>query len=269
VADAVPALAICLGLAFWPVAGRSDAASRRWAEAGTSQTGRTVAAGVVGAFVIGSVWSAQAFENVTSSAQDRIFITDARVAVADAPSGTVIADEPVPASVMLASFGRDAYASRVVGPMESAASAARIRWTARPDGTIDHFLVFAADGRLHQAAVFGQASVPMAFGQSCQPRERGSVVVRFPAPTPARSQVLHIPYLASASVSGYYATVSYGTSSFVLTARPGLHDAYFTVRGSADSVTVSGPAVAGLCVGNMQAGIVAPSGSGPVIPARF
>lgn len=268
VADAVPVLAICLGLAFWPAAGRSDAASRRWAEGG-GQAGRSVAAGLVGAFVIGSVWSAQAFENVTSSALDRTFIAEARVAVADAPAGTVIADEPVPPSVMLAIFGRDVYASRVVGPMESAASAAMIRWTARPDGTIDHLLVFAADGRLHQAAVLGQASFPMTFGQSCQPRVHGSVVVRFPARTPARSQVLHLPYLASASVSGDYAMVSYGASSFLLTARQGLHDAYFTVRGSADSVTVSGPAVAGLCVGNMQAGIVVPSGSGPVIPARY
>lgn len=269
VADAVPVLAICLGLAFWPVAGRSDAASRRWAVAGPGQLGRMVAAGVVGAFVIGSVWSAQAFQNVTSSVPDRIFIANARLALAQAPAGTVIADEPVPTSLMLGIFERDAYASRVVGPLASAASAARIRWTARPDGTIDNLLVFAGDGRLHQAAVFGRGSVPLAFGQSCQPVSHGRVVVRFTTPTPSGNQVLHLAYLAAATVSGDYAIVSYGRSSSVLTVRPGLHNAYFTVRGSADSVTVSGPAIAGLCVGGMQAGFVVPSVAGPVIPARF
>jgi hypothetical protein len=269
VADAVPILVICLGLAFWPAAGRSDAASRRWAVSGVSHTGRMVAAGVVGAFVIGSVWSAQAFQNVTSSAQDRVFIANARTAVAEAPAGTVIADQPVPSSVMLGIFGTDAYASRLVQPMESAASAARIRWTARPDGTIDNLLVFAADGRLHQAAVFGQASVPLAFGQSCQPVSQGSVVVRFPAPAGGDNQVLHIAYIASPQWNGDYATVSYGNSSYLLFARQGLHSAYFTVHGSANSVTVSGPAVAGLCIGAMQVGVVVPSSSGPVIPATY
>lgn len=268
VADAVPVLAICLGLAFWPVAGHSDAEGRRWPVAGPGQLGRMVAAGVVGAFIIGSVWSAQAFQNVTSSSPDRLFIANARVAVAEAPAGTVVADEPVPQSLMLGIFGQDAYASRVIGPMESAASAAKIRWISRPDGTIDHLLVFAPDGRLHEATVFGQASVPMAAGHRCQLVRHGSVVVRFPVPTRSGAEVLHVPYLAGPAVGGDYAIVSFGRDSHLLTVRPYLHDAYFTVRGSADTVTVSGPAVAGLCVGDMQAGIVVPSGSGPVIPAR-
>jgi hypothetical protein len=272
VADAVPVLAICLGLAFWPAAGRPDAAVRRWTAADPAQIARMAAAGVVGAFVIGSVWSAQAFENVTSSNPDRVFIADARVAVAEAPAGTVIADEPVPEALMLRAFGPYADASHVIGPMESAAAARRIRWTARPDGTIDHLMVFAADGRLHLAAVFGQVSVPMAAGRSCQSVSGGRAVIRFsqpPGPRTPRTQVLHVAYLAAANASGKRATVSYGRSSRQFTVRPGLHDAYFAVRGSADSVTVSGPAMTGLCVGGVQAGVVVPSGSGPVIPARY
>jgi hypothetical protein len=95
------------------------------------------------------------------------------------------------------------------------------------------------------------------------------VVVRFLFPPPNHNQVLHVPYLAAAKVSGDQATVSYGQSSYPLTVQPGLHDAYFTVRGSADSVTVSGSAVAGLCVGGMQVGLVVPSTSGPVIPSKY
>jgi hypothetical protein len=269
VADAVPVLAICLGLAFWPVAGRSDEAGRRWAVADPGQLGRTVAAGLVGAFVIGSVWSAQAFENVTSSAPDRIFIAHARIALAEAPAGTVIADVPVPQSLMLGIFGRYAYASQVIGPMETAESAANIRWVTSPDGTIDHLMVFADDGRLHEATVFGQASVPMAFGQRCLRVRHGRIVTRFPNPAHGNAEVLHVPYLASVNVGGEYATVSFGGDSHWFTVRAGLNDAYFTIRGTADTVTLSGPAVAGLCVGGLQVGFVVPSASGPVIPAQY
>ncbi|HEV2240339.1 MAG TPA: hypothetical protein VGR98_04790, partial [Streptosporangiaceae bacterium] len=269
VADATPVLAICLGLAFWPVAGRSDEAGRRWAVAYPGQLGRTVAAGLVGAFVIGSVWSAQAFENVTSSAPDRIYIAHARIALAEAPAGTVIADVQVPQSLMLGIFGRFAYTSQVIEPMETAESAANIRWVASPNGTIDHLMVFADDGRLHEATVFGEASVPMAFGQRCLRVRHGRIVTRFPGLAHGNAEVLHVPYLASVTVGGEYATVSFGGDSHWFTVRQGLNDAYFTVRGTADTVTLSGPAVAGLCVGGLQVGFVVPSASGPVIPAQY
>ena len=266
VADAAPVLAICLGLAFWPVAGSPDPIENRWAVSFAGQPGRMVAAGAVGAFVIGSVWSVQAYVNVTNSSPDRIFIANARAAVAEAPGGTVIFDEPAPSSVMLGDFGRYAYVSQVVGPMESAAAKAGLRFTARPDGTIDHLMVFGADGRLRQALVLGEGGVPGVQGQNCQSVSRGRVVVYFVHPTPTTSQVLHLAYLASGTVSGDYAIVRYGTSSQVLTVRQGLHDAYLPVRGTADKVVLSGPAVPGLCIGGAQAGVVVPSTSGTVFP---
>ncbi len=170
---------------------------------------------------------------------------------------------------MIGAFGSDALSAKVIGPMESSGSAANIRFVARPDGTIDHLMVFANDGRLHQAAVFGQDSFPIPAGRSCQPVHRGVMVVRFPVPTSSSTEVLHVPYVTTANVGGDYAIVSFGSDSHVLTVLPGLHDAYFTVRGSADTVTVSGPAVRGLCVNNLQVGFVVPSGSGPVIPAQY
>ena len=278
VADAVPVLAICLGLAFWPVAGKPDAASRRWlvvsggqlGNVGTGQLGRTAAAGLVGAFVIGSVWSVQSFENVTTSAPARTYIANARTAVGETPAGTVIVDSRVPAALMIGAFGSYASASAVVRPLESAGSAARIHWTTQPDGTIDRLMVFGSDGRLHRAAIYGPGSVPFPTTRRCQPVRHRRSIVRFTFPTFPGTRVLHLAYLAPAAASGRYLTVSYGSQRQVLAVQAGLHSAYFPERGSVDSVTLSGPAIAaGLCVGGVQAGIIAPSSNGPVIPAIF
>jgi len=264
VADAAPVLAICLGLAFWPAAGSREAVPvRRAASAG--QAGRLVAAAAFGAFAIGSVWSVQAYQNVTTSVPDRIFIANARLAVAHAPRGAVVADTRVPQALMLGIFGPYSYASRVVGPMVPAT--ARIRWVRRPAGTIDHLWVFGRDGKLHEAAVYGRATAPITTKRRCQPVTHGRVAVRFAVPSGAGTRVLRVAYLASAAAAGKTVTVTYGGSARPLLLRAGLHSAYFPVRGAADSVTVSGPAISGLCVGDMQAGIIAPSSSGPVIPA--
>ena len=268
VSDAVAVLAICLGLAFLPLAGTPEASRRRLVVPAWRQTGRTVFVGLVAAFVIGSIWSVQDLENTTSGQATKLYLTNAAAAVAEAPAGTMVFDSPVPAQVMIGAFGSDALSAKVIGPMESSRSAANIRFVARPDGTIDHLMVFADDGRLHQVAVFGQDSFPIPAGRNCQPVRREVMVVRFPVPTSSSTEVLHIPYVTTANVGGDYAIVSFGSDSHVLTVLLGLHDAYFTVRGRADTVTVSGPAVRGLCVNNLQVGFVVPSASGPVIPAQ-
>jgi hypothetical protein len=272
VSDAVPVLAVCLGLAFLPLAGQPDARRRnltRTATGSGSQAARLVAAGLVGAFVIGSVWSVQDLQDNTSGLLTRLYIANATAAVAEAPAGTVIADSLVPSVIMIGAFGSYADASRVIGPTESAAARARIHWVSRPDGTYDHLVVFGADGRLHLAAIYGQTSNPPAFGRRCQPASHGQVVASFPVPAPQGSQVLHIAYLAATAAGGADVTASYGSTTQQLALEPGLHDAYLPIQGGADSVTLSGPAVSQLCVGSVQAGIIVPSASGPVIPAAY
>jgi hypothetical protein len=267
VADAAPVLAICLGLAFWPVVGRPDTVRLRRAAPRASHPGRLVAAALVGTFIVGSVWSVQDYQNVTTSVPDRVFIANARLAVSQAPDGTVIYDERVPSSLMLGIFGLYAFASGLVKPMESSAELVSVRWTTRPYGTIDHLMVFAPNGTLHQVAVFGVGILP-ARGQPCLSKRRGPrrVVLVFRHSTPAASLVLQVPYVAASRVNGNDLIVSYGGSSQVLTVQTGLHNAYLPVNGSADSVTLSGTAVTGLCVGPVQAGVVLPSNSGLVIP---
>jgi hypothetical protein len=266
VSDAVPVLVVCLGLAFLPPAGQPDTRRRLALPAGT-QAGRLAAAGLVGAFVIGSVWSVQDLQSTTSGLQTRLYIENAQAAVAEAPAGTVIADSPVPSTIMIGAFGRYADTSRVIGPMENSAAAARIRWTSSPDGTIDHLMVFGADGRLRLAAIYGQTSAPPASG--CQPAARGRVVATFPAPADPHSQVLRIAYLADSAAGGADMIIRYGGAVRRLAAQPGLHDAYLPIAGSAASVTISGPAIGGLCVGDVQAGIIVPSPTGLVIPSAY
>jgi hypothetical protein len=266
VADAAPLLAVCVGLAFWPVTGQPDRARRHVVVPGADQFWRMVAAALVGAFIIGSVGSVQAFQTDTTGDPARLFVANARAALAQAPAGTVIADQGVPAPLMTGLFGRYTLASRVLGVLGPAADPPTVRWTEHPAGTIDHLMVFGLDGRLHQAAMWGVGNVPR---PGCQPKRDGRVVVRFASPTSQRSEVLHVAYLAGASVAGQDVTVVYGTSARQLTLRTGLHSAYLTERGSARSVTISGSAMRGMCVGAVQAGFIVPASSGTVIPPAY
>jgi hypothetical protein len=263
VADAAPVLAMCAGLAFWPVTGQPDRARRHAAVPGAQQFWRMVAAGLVTAFVIGSVWSVQAFRSDTTSVPVRIFMADAQAALAKAPAGIVIDDQNVPPAMMTGLFGSDARDSRVLGVLGQAAHPPTVRWTEHPVGTIDHLMAFGSDGRLHQAAMWGVASAPR---PGCQPEREGRAVVRFTSATWRNTEVLRVAYLAGAAVAGQDLTVRYGTSARQFILRAGLHSAYLTERGSARSVTFSGAALRGVCVGDLQAGIIVPATSGPVIP---
>lgn len=275
VADAAPVLAICLGLAFWPPAGQPDLARGLGAVAGLpqwGQWGRTAAAGLVGAFVIGSLWSVQAFQSDTSAAQVRVFIANAQLALSEAPSGTVIADQGVPPALMEGIFGNAALDSKVLGVMGHTGPGAATSFTERPAGTIDHLMIFGPDGRLHQAAVYGRPSV--GAPGSCQRVRHRHAVVQFAIPTWPTTLVLSVPYVAGPSVSGDAVTVTYGTSTQQFTVQAGLHGVYFPVRGSVSSVTLSGPGLgsasgSGMCVGQLQAGILVPSPSGTVIPPVY
>jgi len=222
------------------------------------------------------VWSVQAFMSNTSSLSDQIFLENARVAVADAPAGTIIDDQPVPSSLMIGAFGQFRQDSRVIGPMESAQAKSRIRWTTEPDGTLDHqLLVFGTDGRLHQAAMYGQGTVPLTpQDKGCYNATNassGQLVVPFTSRTAAGSDELHVAYLAAQAANGQVVTITYGKISQRLTIKAGLHDAYLPVHGSANSVTVSGGPATGpaLCISGMRAGIIFASSKGPAIPASL
>jgi len=271
VADAMAVLVICLGLAFWPVAGRrqqdggpAGLPGRRQERFGPA---KAITAGLVGAFMVGSLWSVQDYQQVTNAGVARAYIANARNAVDEAPGGTVIVDQLVPSSLMLGIFGRNGDTSRVVGAMASPGAARRARWALRPAGTIDKLMAFGPDGRLYLATVTGTVSEPIASRSGCLAPNRGRLVIPFASAAPNWTQTLRVGYLAGRQVSGDLMTVIYGRSVQQLVIRAGLHSAYFAERGGAASVTVQGPAITGLCVGDAEAGILEPSSTGPAIPA--
>jgi hypothetical protein len=259
VADATPVLAICLGLAFWPVAGQPDgrrARSRR--TAGESQLLPAARSAVLGALVLGSLWSVQAYQSATTSVPARTFITNARAALTTVPYGSVIADVQVPPTVMLGIFGPYSYGSKVLGAMVSGVAPAELRWDRQPAGTIDNLLVFGPDGTLRSAVVLDDTSTQLPPGRKCFPAQGRTITV--PLAQPARSgpelRLSYYDYLPGTR----QVTVTAGGQSQRLTLRPGLHYGYLPVRGGASSIAVSGLDSRQLCISKAEMGGILPGG---------
>lgn len=266
VADAVPILAVCLGLAFWPVAGQRDRRrKRRHPSAAARQATLRATSAVLGVFVVGSLWSLQAYVNDTTSVPARAYIDNARAAFTAAPYGTVVVDGRVPSTVMISLwFGRYGFASKVIGAMARGDPPSQLRWTTRPAGTIDHLMMFGQDGRLWPAALYGSASTPLPPGKKCWPAKHGQVVVTMPPVTTKGTSTLRIGYFLPTAEQ---VSVQFGGQSQQLTLQPGLHNAYLPVRGSGRTVTVTSLGPEQLCIGNAAVGVPLLSGAGPAIPA--
>jgi hypothetical protein len=271
VADAAPVLAICIGLAFWPVAGRPDyRRARHETVRRNDQLAPMTAAAVLGAFVLGSLWSAWQYEGATDSATARAFIATARAALGAAPYGTVIVDQHVPQALTVGAFGNYSYASKVAGEMVHGVPSGQLRFTRRPRGTIDTLMEFGQDGRLHPAAVVGAPSIPLSGKQKCWPgsgRGRRTVTVLLGSAVTNASVLRFAYYNYVPGTKAVSVDVRFASQSMRLRLAPGLHNAYFPVHAGAGSFTVSGLSPKQLCVGDAAAGALLPSSGGPAIPA--
>jgi len=276
VADAVAVLAICIGLAFWPLAAPALAhvPSSNPEPAGPvpvaavpvgGQLRRTVATVLIGAFAASSIWSVQAYESVTTGGFVRTYIANARLALRLAPRGTVVVNAQVPPFVELGTFGTWANASTVIGDMARGESSARLRWIATPEGTFDHLMIFGADGRLHLAQVYGTGS-PLRSGRECWKARNGHVAVPFLFAAPSGTRLLRFGYLLYSRYPGEV-TVHYGASVRTVQLESGLHGEYLPESGPARRVVISWFAPTKLCVGDAEAGILVPSATGQTIPA--
>lgn len=260
VADVPAVLAIVLAVAFWPVTGaEQDDAPRREFFAGRR---RSAAIATVVVIVLGSIWSVQRFETVTTSHTSaitpvRTYIANARAALAQAPAGTVIVSQPVPTTVMEGLFLTHTRSQLVLGPLVPSGS--RIRWTVLPSGQIGQLRVFGSDGRLWPVAIYGSTTTSLPFLRSCLTAKRPELVLHFPAATWAQdlkdTYVLRLGAVTGTAAAGTTVTVSYGGYVRQFTARPGQSRVYFTVWGAAPDVVLQaqlgqgaicfGPAVAG------------------------
>ena len=268
VADATPVLAVCIGLAFLPIAAGSELPSRpargRRRMVLDAQTLRSAVAAFVAVFIFGSIWSVQAYENVTNGSEAADYIANATLALKDAPAGTPVVDRPMPQNIVEGTFEAYAYTSKVVGYMQRGKLAGKLDWIGRPNGTVDGLQVFGTDGRLHQAQVFG-TKITAAPARACFPKRRGKIAVTFTYPSPAFSGAVRIGYFwYSPEPATVY--VRYGTAVLPLDVRPGLHAGYLPVRGKADGLVIEGLNGFRMCVGDVEAGNLGPSPFGPAIP---
>jgi hypothetical protein len=187
VADAAAIMALCLGLALWPVTpARAASAKLEPGNSPHSSSVRTAldrrlssaTAALVGLIIIGSIGSVQSYESQTTGAPARTYIANALMALEKAPAGTNVLDQPVPGTMMVGLFGRAAFASTVIGDMARGKLAGKLHWVDLPDGTFKGLNVFGADGQLYPAWVYPDASVPRTTAQGCSPEPHGRIVVK-------------------------------------------------------------------------------------------
>jgi hypothetical protein len=191
-ADSAPVLALCVGLAFWPVIGEQDPyRARRPRSVPLAAT----AFALTGAFLVGSIWSGVTYLGSTSSARTRSYIDTARAALANARPGTVILSAPTPWYVMYAGFlGSVTQTSRVLGPL--APERGRIRFVTVPAGAVTRLMMFDSRGRLRPALDIGASSVRPARSRTCWP-------VRSTATTiPLSAHVFRYAWMIRLSYSG-------------------------------------------------------------------
>ena len=269
-ADAVPVLAICVGLAFWPVLTHQEERPQplgHWSVGASNQIWRNIAAFVVGMYIVGAIWSVQAYQSTVTGRIASEYIANAAQAIRLVRSGTPIADSPVPLQFDSGLFGGFQMASRVVGDMTRLKPGLKLNWTSPPRGTIDNLMIFGNDGRLHPAEVAGASSLHLAANNGCWPERHGAIHVKFATAPSAFTNELRIGYLWGSASPGTV-SVRYGEVVQNLSVERGLHAGYLAVMGSARGVTISGLAGRHLCVGDVEAGFLEAGLGGPVIPKK-
>ena len=239
VTDAVSVLALCLGLAFLPVAGAPHGYRFREPAATAASAIRAVAISVrvssvmlAAAFLAGSFWSLQALEGVVRTQPARSYIATARFAVAHAPSRTVIVDGPTPAFIMdPVFFGPVGGTSYVIGAMTRSQPARDLTWTRSPRGLARNVTIFDAQGRLWPAAVAGLPSGPPP-GQRCWSLTGTGI----PLPRPAFrwGWTIELDYAGPATT----VAVSLGGQPVKASLPAGAHSFYVPVTGSGAQVSV-------------------------------
>jgi hypothetical protein len=257
-ADASPILALCVGLAFWPVIGeerpyRTGTPPRRLLT--------PVSCLAVGCFLASSIWTGNLYLKDTSSAVPRSYIATARVALAKVQPGTVIVSGTTPPDVMYAGYlGAAAQTSRVLGPL--APNSSRVRFTRQPQGLISNLMIFDSLGRLLPAVDIGTVSARPPARHGCWP-------VRSVTTIPLTGRVYDYGWIVQLYYSGPATTAALqlgtGVRDVVLPA--GTHDVYVPVTGAGHAVQLrnlgAGPAA---CVSRLTVGLLYPSKTAYPLP---
>ena len=269
--DATPVLALCAGLAFLPVAGPSMAGPSVAGEPDAIRfrlpAARPAVLVTMSFFLVGSFWSLQAFESLNSAAATaaRSYIATARVAVADAPRGTMIVDGPTSASVMNPGlFGRYGNTSFVIGAIARGEPAKHLSWTGSPRGVTGNLMIFNDLGQLLPADMQGPPSAPPPKGQSCWNVTAAARQIPLTGPLFRWVWTARVDYSGPSSVLAF----RFGENWTEVALPAGTHAAYIAVTGEGRGVSVRlaqpGPA---LCITGMTVGLLVPGQASQAIPA--
>jgi len=194
-ADSAPVLAVCVGLAFWPVLGEEDSNCVRRPR---SVPLAICAFALTGSFLLGSIWSGVSYLSSTSSARTRSYIDSARSALASARPGTVILSAPVPWYVMYGGFrGPVTQTSRVLGPL--APAGARIRFVTVPKGGVANLMMFDSRGRLRPALDVGASGVRTGRSRTCWPVGSAATRIQLSAPVFRYAWIIRLSYSGPAT----------------------------------------------------------------------
>ena len=248
-ADSGLVLAICVGLAFWPVIGADDA---HRAPGPPAMPLALVTCVLVGGFFVSSMWSGAAYLNDTSSAAPRSYIANARLALERARPGTVIVSGVTPSDVMFAGFlGSAAQTSRLLGPLAPRAS--RIRFTTAPEGAIASLMIFDGTGRLRPAVDVGWTSTSRAGKAGCWPVAPTTTTI------PLKGSVFDYGWIVQLRYSGPETTMQlrFGTTIREVMLPAGKRVAYVPVVGEGSAVLVRqlspGPSA---CISSLTVGLL-------------
>ena len=268
VSDVPAVAAIVAALVFWPLADPRRASDETTSKRREFFTGRwrIVAVALTSVIAIGSIYSVQSFQAQTTKwtvTSGQPYINNARAALADTPTGTVIVNQAVPRTLMAGTYGDTDFTSFVLGPLSHRGS--KISWTMQPSGTIGILKVFGNDGRLWPAALRGSNTAVVPRWRDCFSATRRRLVMHFQPTSTVFANTLRIGYVATSNAAGQVVQVSYGSQVSQFTVRPGEWHYYMPVHGSAVSVVLSSQgAFSGLCVGPAIAGAIVPFPALPI-----
>jgi hypothetical protein len=256
-ADAVPVLVICLGLAFLPVTGEERpyraALPRRLPIAAALIV-------VICCFLVGSFWSETTYQEGVSagSASVSSYIATAEAAIKQAttqlPGGAVIATSPLPASVMdPALLGKAAWTAPVIGPLIPRGSG--LAFVGQQPATARPVLMFDNLGRLLPAVDVGATTVPPKSDKGCWRVSSQAASVRVYAPY-NWIWVAKVVYTGAATTLQF----TYDGITHNVAAPGGTDDVYFPASGTGSTAYISGltPGLSG-CVSSVTMGNLNPS----------
>ena len=259
-ADSMPIVAVCLGLAFWPLTGEENAYRAhpaRWLP-------RVGAGAVLTAFLAGSLWSYYSYEHATSAVAAKSYIATATEAMASAPTGAEIVGTPVPPFIETwVYFGHYADTSRVLGPLASTAQ--RLRWSDAPIGVFSNLMIFDGVGRLWQSVLVEGQTVHAPAADGCWQVGSRVTSIRLGGPLYHWGWEINMNYVGPAATMA----VLFGGTWHDVQLPAGLHTVWVPAPGAGSVVQVKllsgGPRE---CISSLSIGNMVPSVFSRPLPAK-